>query len=193
MNTGLQDAYNLAWKLALVLQGRLRDSAAGDALLDTYAAEREPVAERLLRTTDQGFRVVVTPGAFAGWLRTAVAPRALALAMRTEWARRLAFRTIAQIAIRYPKSPPSRTLPGAAGAREAGPVAGDRFPWMRLVLEPGGVPEDLFARLDDTRFTLLVFGQSLPTAGELSSGSLLDVLGVPDDPANQRALAAAGV
>ncbi len=39
MNTGIQDAYNLAWKLALVTQGR-----ASDALLDTYEAERRPVA-----------------------------------------------------------------------------------------------------------------------------------------------------
>ena len=39
MNTGIQDAVNLGWKLALVLRGR-----AGDALLDTYEAERLPVA-----------------------------------------------------------------------------------------------------------------------------------------------------
>jgi putative polyketide hydroxylase len=38
-NTAIQDAHNLAWKLALVLSG-----AAGDALLDTYEAERLPVA-----------------------------------------------------------------------------------------------------------------------------------------------------
>ncbi|MDI2128998.1 FAD-dependent oxidoreductase [Yinghuangia seranimata] len=39
-NTGIQDAHNLAWKLAAVLEGR-----AGDALLDTYEAERRPVAQ----------------------------------------------------------------------------------------------------------------------------------------------------
>ncbi|WP_232660300.1 FAD-dependent monooxygenase [Pseudonocardia sp. TRM90224] len=41
-NTGVQDAHNLAWKLAAVLGGR-----AGDDLLDTYDAERRPVAEAL--------------------------------------------------------------------------------------------------------------------------------------------------
>ncbi len=41
MNTGIQDAHNLAWKLAAVLGGR-----AGSALLDTYEAERKPIAER---------------------------------------------------------------------------------------------------------------------------------------------------
>src|SRR5262249_22185232 len=47
-NTGIQDGYNLAWKLAYVLNG-----LASPALLDTYEAERKPVAEM---TTDQGMR-----------------------------------------------------------------------------------------------------------------------------------------
>lgn len=41
MNTGIADAHNLCWKLALVLSGR-----AGDALLDTYETERRPVAQK---------------------------------------------------------------------------------------------------------------------------------------------------
>lgn len=41
MNSGIQDAHNLAWKLAAVLRGE-----AGDALLDTFETERRPVAER---------------------------------------------------------------------------------------------------------------------------------------------------
>jgi hypothetical protein len=45
MNTGLQDAYNLAWKLAHVCRGD-----AGDVLLDSYDAERRPVAERIVET-----------------------------------------------------------------------------------------------------------------------------------------------
>ncbi|WP_424860678.1 FAD-dependent monooxygenase [Streptomyces sp. MMS24-I29] len=43
MNTGIGDADNLAWKLAAVVAGR-----AGDALLDTYGAERRPVARRVI-------------------------------------------------------------------------------------------------------------------------------------------------
>jgi len=46
MNTGIQDAYNLAWKLALVMQG-----AAPPALLDSYEAERRPVGEDVLART----------------------------------------------------------------------------------------------------------------------------------------------
>jgi 2-polyprenyl-6-methoxyphenol hydroxylase-like FAD-dependent oxidoreductase len=48
MNTGIQDAANLAWKLHAVLTG-----GAAPALLDTYAAERLPVAQRLIAFTGQ--------------------------------------------------------------------------------------------------------------------------------------------
>lgn len=43
MNTGLQDAFNLGWKLALVCRGE-----AGTGLLDTYESERRPVAEQVV-------------------------------------------------------------------------------------------------------------------------------------------------
>ena len=46
LNTGVQDAVNLGWKLAQVVNG-----ASADGLLDTYHAERHPVAARVLRTT----------------------------------------------------------------------------------------------------------------------------------------------
>jgi 2-polyprenyl-6-methoxyphenol hydroxylase-like FAD-dependent oxidoreductase len=46
MNTGIQDAYNLAWKLALVLEG-----AAPEALLDSYEAERRPVGADVVART----------------------------------------------------------------------------------------------------------------------------------------------
>ena len=46
LNTGVQDAVNLGWKLALVAGG-----SAPDSLLDTYHAERHPIAARVLRNT----------------------------------------------------------------------------------------------------------------------------------------------
>jgi hypothetical protein len=58
LNTGIQDAYNLGWKLGAVLNG------APDALLDSYEAERLPVAVNLLGMTGtlhkQGFRLTGT-------------------------------------------------------------------------------------------------------------------------------------
>jgi 2-polyprenyl-6-methoxyphenol hydroxylase-like FAD-dependent oxidoreductase len=50
MNTGVQDAHNLAWKLALVL-----NNSAPSALLDTYGAERQPVADANMRTSVKNF------------------------------------------------------------------------------------------------------------------------------------------
>lgn len=47
MNTGLQDAFNLAWKLALVCRGH-----AAPGLLDSYEAERRPVAEMVTASGD---------------------------------------------------------------------------------------------------------------------------------------------
>ena len=97
----------------------------------------------------------------------------------------LAFRTISQTGIAYPNSPLSETLPGLpAGA----PRAGDRFPWLRLELSADGPAEDLFAKIDDTRFTLIVIGQPAPPGGVPGLGDLLRTLVVPGDPANDREL-----
>jgi 2-polyprenyl-6-methoxyphenol hydroxylase-like FAD-dependent oxidoreductase len=76
MNTGLQDAYNLGWKLGLVTSGR-----TGDALLSSYEQERVPVAARLLNTTDRAFLLVVSEHWLAGLLRTKVAARLAGFAM----------------------------------------------------------------------------------------------------------------
>ncbi|MEV6121377.1 FAD-dependent monooxygenase [Streptomyces sp. NPDC052077] len=68
-NTGIQDAHNLAWKLAAVIGGW-----AGDGLLDTYDAERRPVAEatsaraaaRSAEHSHPGFAPPPTPGGGPG-------------------------------------------------------------------------------------------------------------------------------
>jgi 2-polyprenyl-6-methoxyphenol hydroxylase-like FAD-dependent oxidoreductase len=46
MNTGMQDAFNLAWKLALAVRG-----TGGEALLDTYSPERSRVGDEVLKAT----------------------------------------------------------------------------------------------------------------------------------------------
>jgi hypothetical protein len=181
MNTGLQDAYNLSWKLALVVQGR-----ADAALLDTYEQERIPVAKRLLETTDRAFQLIVADGWLSSLFRTRILAKVAARAMTFERVRKLAFRTISQIGISYPKSSLSRT---ASDLPKDAPAAGDRFPWMRLKLEPNGPVEDLFEHLDDTTFNLLVIGQpiSQETLGEF--GGLLRIHAIAADPANAPELA----
>jgi 2-polyprenyl-6-methoxyphenol hydroxylase-like FAD-dependent oxidoreductase len=70
MNTGLQDAYNLAWKLALVIRGQ-----ADEILLDTYQEERLPIARKLVHTTDRLFGITVSQNAFVVFWRVHVMPR----------------------------------------------------------------------------------------------------------------------
>ncbi len=185
MNTGLQDAYNLAWKLALVVQRR-----ADAALLDTYEEERIPVAQRLLRTTDRAFSMIVSDSRLAGLFRTRIMARLAARAMTVERIRKLAFRTISQIGIRYRGSSLSQTL---AGLPDAAPQAGDRFPWLHLEFEADGTAEDLFQRLDDTRFNLIVIGQPAPPGAALGLGDLLRTHHVCDDPINHAELARVGI
>jgi hypothetical protein len=119
-------------------------------------------------------------------LRSRVLARIPAFAMKFERVRRFAFLTVSQIGIRYPQSPLSQTLPGLpAGA----PRAGDRFPWLRLRFEANGPIADLFERLDDTRFNLIVIGQ--PGPDDSLPGIHTHVVG--DDPANAAELARARI
>jgi 2-polyprenyl-6-methoxyphenol hydroxylase-like FAD-dependent oxidoreductase len=183
MNTGLQDAYNLAWKLALVIKGQ-----ADSALLDSYEAERMPVAQRLLNTTDRIFRLIVSESWIAGMFRTRILANVAAIAMRRERVQQLFFRTISQIGIRYPKSPLSEDL---AGLPAGAPSAGDRFPWLQLKFQPNAPVEDLFEKLDDTRFSLLVMGQAAGAIREF--GNFVRLVKIPTDPVNDKELARAKI
>ena len=186
MNTGLQDAYNLAWKLALVVQGR-----ADPALLDTYAQERMPVARQLLETTDRAFQLVVADTWIARLLRTKIIFRIAAFAMTIESVRKRAFYTLSQTGIRYPQSALSETR---GKPSSAAPKAGDRFPWLHLRMRPGGPVEDLFQILDDTCFNLLLFGKSAPiTATVAKRKELMRIHSIPVEPANDAELAKAGL
>lgn len=185
MNTGLQDAYNLAWKLALVVQGR-----ADTALLDSYEAERIPVAQRLLNTTDRAFMLTVSDSWLAGLFRTQILARIVAFAMGRERVQKFAFGVVSQTGIHYRMSSLSETLPGLP---EGAPRAGDRFPWLRLKFQANGPVEDLFKKLDDTRLNLVVIGQTAPPIGAIGLGDLLLTHVIPADPANGQELARARI
>jgi 2-polyprenyl-6-methoxyphenol hydroxylase-like FAD-dependent oxidoreductase len=123
MNTGMQDAWNLGWKLALVALGRTDAS-----LLDTYQAERWPVGRNLLRYTDRLFGVfvrVMSASALASWFRRTVVARILPLVFRWGRVRAWAFRFVSELAISYPKS--SAVAEGPVGPK-TGPRAGERLP-----------------------------------------------------------------
>jgi len=185
MNTGLQDAYNLGWKLALIVKGQ-----ADVTLLDSYEEERVPVARRLLNTTDRAFRLVVSDSRFAGLLRTQILARIAAFAMGFERIQRVAFEVVSQIGIHYRTSSLSKSIDDFP---HSAPHGGDRFPWLRLKLRVNGSVEDLFQILDDTRFNLIVIGQPSPPDGTLDFGEMLRIHVIPADPVNDAELARAQI
>jgi len=123
MNTGIQDAWNLGWKLALVVSG-----AADRRLLVSYETERWPVGRALLRSTDRIFSVFtrsMSSSAVAAWIRRNVVARVLPRVMRAERVRAAVFRFASELAISYRNS--NVVLEGTP-TLVAGPRAGDRFP-----------------------------------------------------------------
>jgi hypothetical protein len=185
MNTGLQDAYNLAWKLALVVTGK-----ADDSLLDTYESERLPVAQALLNSTDRAFTLIVSENWLAGFWRTRVMAKVAAFAMKRPRVRARAFQALSQIGIHYPRSRLSQSSPGLS---KDAPKPGDRFPWMNLRFAGQGAREDVFQKLDDTRFNLVAIGQACPAELSADFGSSLRTHVIPLEPANAPELARAGI
>lgn len=117
MNTGLGDAANLGWKLALVTNGQ-----AADRLLDTYEQERAPVARQVIALTHALVQVLGAPT-----LRSPAGRRArdvaLPLATREPHAARAVARRLSQHCVNYRDSPLSVGGPGRWRLR-----AGDRAP-----------------------------------------------------------------
>jgi 2-polyprenyl-6-methoxyphenol hydroxylase-like FAD-dependent oxidoreductase len=123
MNTGLQDAHNLAFKLADVVQGRRRDS-----WLDRYEAERRPVARTLVATTDRLFGAITSQRLPLRVLRRLAVPLLAPLGVRTlprASAGPRVYQYVAQTRIHYWMTP--RAKQEAGGRRD--PVIGRRLPW----------------------------------------------------------------
>lgn len=96
MNTGIGDAENLGWKLALVARGR-----AGEGLLDTYTAERRPLAAEVLGTTTTNTKLLVGEGAVTRLVRDRVLIPLLGLSA----VQRKATSTASQLWVTYRKGP----------------------------------------------------------------------------------------
>lgn len=123
-NTGMQDAANLGWKLALVQQGQ-----APDALLDSYSAERRAACAENLQVTSRSARFLAPRSPAEHILRRA----ALALARKHAFARALVNTGRMSVANDYP---PSACLP--QGARSVQNLAlqdrqGQTTPLMHLL------------------------------------------------------------
>ena len=140
MNTGMMDAANLAWKLALVAGGD-----AADALLDTYETERLPAGRNTLGFTNKIFEWSTMRHPVKRAMRDVLVPAATALpAVQSRAARRLS-----QVSVSYPASPPVQP---DGGRRE--PKPGHRFPDVEVRTEKGATR--LYRVLRGGRHVLLV-------------------------------------
>jgi hypothetical protein len=135
MNTGIQDAANLGWKLHHVLTGRM-----GEHLLATYEAERRPVAEQLIAFTAQLMGLAMIDNSEAAVLRNDVLAAAETVPGVADW---LANK-LSQLDIAYP---PARRDDPVAGRRIDPRIAVPRGLSWTLVTPPGvsiaNAPEDV--------------------------------------------------
>ncbi len=123
MNTGIGDAENLAWKLALVVSGR-----ADVGLLDTYQAERRPIAQDVVASTSQVTKAALGQGRTARLLRDRVAVPLL----NRGWLQRLIAEKGSQLRVTYRRGPL-----GDRRWRPAGLRPGDRVPNRRCLRGDG--------------------------------------------------------
>ncbi|OAA61945.1 FAD binding domain-containing protein [Niveomyces insectorum RCEF 264] len=139
MNTGIGDAVNLGWKLAASLRRSGGGGGVADGLLDSYDAERRPVGERLLQTTDRMFSGATADSPLSVWLRNAVLRWVLPVMVWFRAPRAANMGWLSQLRIRYRRSAVVGTADGWAG-----PVrGGDRAPDGRVAVcsdEDGGAP-----------------------------------------------------
>lgn len=147
MNTGIQDAHNLGWKLSLVIAG-----VAPDPLLDSYEAERLPVARSVARRTHWATRTVVLRNPLARAVRNQMLAWLLG---RRSVQRRLA-RELSGLGVNYRDSP---IVAGDCCEAWEGPQPGDRVPDVRLPMPSDGIRR-LFDVLNNAQHTLLCFESS---------------------------------
>jgi len=155
MNTGIQDAYNLGWKLALVLHGRAHAN-----LLETYNEERLANARRLLRTTDRLFQLGAGEGRLLGLARTRVFPYVARFLLNRRTVNRQVFPLLSQIGIHYRNA----ALSDHDGEDDFAFKAGDRMPY---VLIDGA---NLYHRLRAPTFHLLTFAEAVTPTSSAGDG-----------------------
>lgn len=151
MNTGIQDGYNLAWKLALVLRGQ-----AEEKLLETYNEERLENARNLLKTTDRFFAFAAGTEWLLNFLRLHVLPPVAKYLFSSDIVRAYVFPLISQIGINYRHSSLSKHV----GDEDFDVKAGDRMPYFLV----NGV--SIYERLRQPQFHLLHFSSAKDDADE---------------------------
>jgi 2-polyprenyl-6-methoxyphenol hydroxylase-like FAD-dependent oxidoreductase len=148
MNTGLQDAYNLAWKLAGVVNGQLQEP-----VLDSYADERMPVAKDLLNTTDKVFKIILSQNWLTSLFKKWIMPKLLKFVWSKATLREFFFRKVSQISISYRDSRINLHLSHTTKIK-----AGDRLPYLKVFDEKKQQETDLHEWCSKPGFTFIVLG-----------------------------------
>jgi 2-polyprenyl-6-methoxyphenol hydroxylase-like FAD-dependent oxidoreductase len=149
MNTGLQDAYNLAWKLAAVINGTMRE-----AILNSYVTERMPVAHDLLKTTDRMFNIILSKNWLAGLFKKLVLPKILNYFGKNDKIKETIFKRVSQTGISYRESKINVHLSKSTKIK-----AGDRLPYLEIYDEKKEEETDLHAWCAKPGFTLIILGR----------------------------------
>ena len=126
MNLGIGDAFNLGWKLALVIRGE-----AAPSLLDSYEGERKPVARRILNGADRGFELEATKNPLVELFRIYLLPNLINLMRSFSIVRKNIYQLFAQTWIEYRGS-----IIVATGSARTRLRAGDRAPDGTLMAKP---------------------------------------------------------
>lgn len=152
MNTGLQDACNLAWKLAMVLQRKVVPE-----VLDTYQQERKPVAVATCLASDRFFKLAASEKPRYRLFRRFILPVAMKMFFRGLNSKKAAgyvFRKISGLGIAY--SPNAVNVDYGRNFYDRTPRPGQRFPLLNTE-----VSEQYFGtvgNMSGSRFHLLAFG-----------------------------------
>jgi 2-polyprenyl-6-methoxyphenol hydroxylase-like FAD-dependent oxidoreductase len=144
MNTGMQDAFNLAWKLALVCHGRAKES-----LLDSYSPERSAIGDQVLHNAGQMTRVALIRNPILQGIRNAAAG---ALGHLPAFRQRLVDQ-LTEVDLHYEKGP----LTGQGHGASHSPANGHRAQDIMLNAGPGGRAR-LHEMLHEGKFALLSVG-----------------------------------
>lgn len=163
----VQDAVNLGWKLARVIR-----RAKPDSLLDSYTAERRPVGERLLNTSDYMFSWAASTNRLWLFFRNLLVPWILPKIYGDATRRVRMFRFLSQLGVRYRKSPVVGTADGFTG-----PVlGGNRAPDGPIGRDGKQQQQQLHELFTADRHHLLLFSGSEPsippTEGDLQRAEL---------------------
>jgi len=186
MNTGLQDAYNLAWKLGFVIQQKVKST-----LLKSYSDERKIIAKKTARFTGHLYCLVTSRNILPKTIRMHLLPYLIKWILpfieKQKKLRQFCFKAISEIGINYRKSP--LTSHSSLGYFPShAPRPGDRLPYliyaendkeiniqdkingigfMLITFTNNSLPQDILAIIE--KYNQAVFIETIPLTYETKS------------------------